>query len=60
MSSNDEKPWPDFQVVQNIDSMSVEERIAYFQQLLSEFEEEERLIDALQRSRLQAGSTPEG
>jgi hypothetical protein len=59
MSSNEE-PRPDLQADQNTEAMSVEERIAYFRQLLLEFEDKERLIDELERSRLQAGSTPEG
>ena len=59
MSGTNEKSGPDFRMDQNTDSMSVDERIAYFQKLLAEFEDKEQAIDELERRHSRSRSIPE-
>ena len=49
MSGTSEKPGADFEMHQSTHSMSVDERIAYFQKLLSEHQDKEQAIDELER-----------
>ena len=60
MSGTGEKSGADFHSAPSIDSMSVDERIAYFQKLLLEFQDKEQAIEELERRYLQARPAPDG
>ena len=60
MSGTDEKSGADFDSSPNVDSMTVDERIAYFQKLLLAFQDKEQAIEELERRYLQARPAPDG